>query len=527
MDAPPLPGNLDLASEQRASSARLRDVLRTSQVGAERLRVQALGYVEGWDASGGRSDTARRADQRARETLRGAIMSAELLAEGEGEGGAQRAGRPRVPCLDILRDVVEAAAEDLRISPPPGVLIHKPYELRPLTCETWEADLDELVDLTYGLMRYDPRGVVQLQGALGRILASKQAAAGRAASSYNLSDDMEVGFFEFERALRSYASETGARLEEHTLRLSCLLRTLSTLSARLTQGLNSMTKSKYQTFGRFFTGPDNLRALAMRLRDIGRLDAARDVFVDFSCGTNEFGALLGLQRWVGFDVYLPRANAGGDHFRLRNWFDVTWLPPNAVIGLNPPYGSRGEVAERFIEHALSFHPRLLALIVPESSVRSLVKLSNDWLEAVNADVVRGLLPLATGAPAQGAARYPALERSHPSRPPDYLLIDYDAHETSGNAFYMPGTAVSGMRGGLHAEAAAAAAPASSGVTMDLSGDWTFDTKPLPGRGGTAASQGVPIAPADVPAWYLFAATRTIDSPSRVCKGPAPRGRVSG
>lgn len=53
-----------------------------------------------------------------------------------------------------------------------------------------------------------------------------------------------------------------------------------------------------------------------------------------------------------------------------------WLPPNSIIGLNPPYGLRGELARQFIEHALRFQPRLLALIVPDSTVGNLLRASN-------------------------------------------------------------------------------------------------------------------------------------------------------
>jgi hypothetical protein len=52
---------------------------------------------------------------------------------------------------------------------------------------------------------------------------------------------------------------------------------------------------------------------------------------------------------------------------LVNWFDVTSLPKLCVIGLNPPFGAKGRLAKQFCDHAISFQPRLLVLIIPESS----------------------------------------------------------------------------------------------------------------------------------------------------------------
>lgn len=49
-------------------------------------------------------------------------------------------------------------------------------------------------------------------------------------------------------------------------------------------------------------------------------------------------------------------------------------PDSLVIGLKPPYGKNREVADKYIDHALKFRPRLIALIVPAHP-----KVPNDYV----------------------------------------------------------------------------------------------------------------------------------------------------
>jgi hypothetical protein len=64
---------------------------------------------------------------------------------------------------------------------------------------------------------------------------------------------------------------------------------------------------------RFFTQKENLRAIADKLnRDFLR---GEDVYVDFSCGTNEFGAMLQVKHFIGFDIFPPSHYSCRDHFR--------------------------------------------------------------------------------------------------------------------------------------------------------------------------------------------------------------------
>ncbi len=43
------------------------------------------------------------------------------------------------------------------------------------------------------------------------------------------------------------------------------------------------------------------------------------------------------------------------------------VPGGLIIGLNPPYGQKNALMEKFLAHAVKFQPRLLVLIVPPST----------------------------------------------------------------------------------------------------------------------------------------------------------------
>jgi hypothetical protein len=91
-------------------------------------------------------------------------------------------------------------------------------------------------------------------------------------------------------------------------------------------------------------------------------------FVDFSCGDNEIGRLLtetGRARQVFAYDLAPTANAIASGAIRKNWFDVKALPPDACVGLNPPFGKGGRLAQRFISHTLLIGtPKFLFLILP-------------------------------------------------------------------------------------------------------------------------------------------------------------------
>jgi len=80
-------------------------------------------------------------------------------------------------------------------------------------------------------------------------------------------------------------------------------------------------------------------------------------FVDFSCGKNEFAPLLGCP-FLAFDV------SAAPNATVADWLKVSKLPNDIAIGLNPPFGYQGQIARKFIEHALKFSPRYMFLILP-------------------------------------------------------------------------------------------------------------------------------------------------------------------
>lgn len=82
-----------------------------------------------------------------------------------------------------------------------------------------------------------------------------------------------------------------------------------------------------------------------------------DLFVDFSCGSNEFAPLLNCQ-CICYDIVLV---PGGIQ---QDWLTVHELPKDAIIGLNPPFGYQGQLARKFVQHALTFAPAYLFLILP-------------------------------------------------------------------------------------------------------------------------------------------------------------------
>jgi len=89
-----------------------------------------------------------------------------------------------------------------------------------------------------------------------------------------------------------------------------------------------------------------------------------DRFVDFCCGSNNFGQILHRRfgiPWVAFDVF-PAQNMM--NFVRKNWFDVlpSDVPGNLVIGLSPPLVLDQSIAKRFVQHALLFKPRMVLLL---------------------------------------------------------------------------------------------------------------------------------------------------------------------
>jgi len=256
--------------------------------------------------------------------------------------------------------------------------------------------------------------------------------------------------------------DLAAEADRRGLALAPLLRAAVNLCKRVGLRLSHWSTGKAAkaggSYGRFFSQPAIFETVARALRPL--MDE-ETIFVDFSCGTNDFGFLLGARRWVGFDLFPPPgAGACPAHFRLKNWLDVEALPGSpadareALVGLNPPFGTKGVLATRFVERAFALGPRLVALITPPATPALALVAAETAAWAAR---VAAAAPALAGAPraprlrdfyaappppgggaraaARAAARHVALALVPP---PEWVLVHYDAALCGGHSFYMPG-----------------------------------------------------------------------------------------
>ncbi|KAK9663925.1 hypothetical protein RND81_14G006700 [Saponaria officinalis] len=132
----------------------------------------------------------------------------------------------------------------------------------------------------------------------------------------------------------------------------------------------------YSSYGRHFTKTEKLQEIVDRLHHYVQ---DGDMIVDFCCGANEFSCLMkkkldsvGKKKcsFKNFDLF-PTKN--DFNFEQRDWFTVDprdLLPGSQVVmGLNPPFGYKAALANKFINKALQFKPKLLILIVPPETQR--------------------------------------------------------------------------------------------------------------------------------------------------------------
>ncbi|KAK9074084.1 hypothetical protein SSX86_006681 [Deinandra increscens subsp. villosa] len=133
--------------------------------------------------------------------------------------------------------------------------------------------------------------------------------------------------------------------------------------------------ARYTPFGRHFTKADKLKEIVDRLHwyvEDG------DTIVDFCCGSNDFSCFMKEKldtmgkrcKFKNYDLFTPQKTF---NFEKRDWFSVPVeaLPDGSrlVMGLNPPFGVRASLANKFINHALKFKPKLIILIVPKETKR--------------------------------------------------------------------------------------------------------------------------------------------------------------
>jgi len=84
----------------------------------------------------------------------------------------------------------------------------------------------------------------------------------------------------------------------------------------------------------FFTKKSVLETISIWVKPFVKKN---DLFIDFSCGKNEFIKLLRCKT-KSYDI-VPAPNS-----TLMDWFRVIGLPKGCIIGLNPPFGYQGKVS---------------------------------------------------------------------------------------------------------------------------------------------------------------------------------------
>ncbi|OVA09237.1 zinc finger protein [Macleaya cordata] len=132
---------------------------------------------------------------------------------------------------------------------------------------------------------------------------------------------------------------------------------------------------RYTSFGRHFTKVDKLKEIVNKLHPYVQNG---DMIVDFCCGANDFSCLLKEKleetgkrcSFKNYDVIQPKNDFS---FEKKDWMTVRTkeLPTGSrlIMGLNPPFGVRAALANKFIDKALEFRPKLLILIVPQETER--------------------------------------------------------------------------------------------------------------------------------------------------------------
>ncbi|XP_057466283.1 LOW QUALITY PROTEIN: protein ENHANCED DOWNY MILDEW 2-like [Actinidia eriantha] len=132
---------------------------------------------------------------------------------------------------------------------------------------------------------------------------------------------------------------------------------------------------RYTSFGRHFTKVDKLKEIVDVLHCYVK---DGDMIVDFCCGSNDFSCLMkkkldqtGIKcSYKNYDLLQAKNDF---NFEKRDWMRVhpKELPAGSqlIMGLNPPFGVNAGLANKFINKALEFKPKLLILIVPRETER--------------------------------------------------------------------------------------------------------------------------------------------------------------
>jgi len=132
---------------------------------------------------------------------------------------------------------------------------------------------------------------------------------------------------------------------------------------------------RYTSFGRHFTKKEKLNEIVDKLQWYVQ---PGDTIVDFSCGLNDFSQFMKEKldkvgkkcNFKNYDIIRPKNSFC---FEKRDWMTVRpkELPHGSklIVGLNPPFGLKAILANKFINKALTFKPKLIILIVPKETER--------------------------------------------------------------------------------------------------------------------------------------------------------------
>ncbi|KAJ7960851.1 protein ENHANCED DOWNY MILDEW 2-like [Quillaja saponaria] len=133
--------------------------------------------------------------------------------------------------------------------------------------------------------------------------------------------------------------------------------------------------NRYSSYGRHFTQVEKLEGIVAKLHWYVQNG---DTIVDFCCGANDFSILMEKKleetgkkcSYRNYDLF-PTKN--DFNFEMRDWMSVKpkELPKGSqlIMGLNPPFGVKAALANKFIDKALEFKPKLIILIVPPETQR--------------------------------------------------------------------------------------------------------------------------------------------------------------
>ncbi|MED6209248.1 hypothetical protein PIB30_052883 [Stylosanthes scabra] len=133
--------------------------------------------------------------------------------------------------------------------------------------------------------------------------------------------------------------------------------------------------NRYTSYGRHFTQVEKLEGIVDRLHWYVQNG---DTIVDFCCGANDFSILMKkkleeTEKRCSYKNYDLLPTKHDFCFEMRDWMTVQprELPTGSqlIMGLNPPFGVKASWANKFIDKALEFKPKLIILIVPPETER--------------------------------------------------------------------------------------------------------------------------------------------------------------